>query len=330
MWQATRTARAAPCESYCYTQQLGTARNWRDCPFVTPEFKSRIGVLYVMVRTFAVIGDPIDHSLSPHIHNAAFLDLGMDDSSYIAYRIRRGELEQGIEALLKINISGFNVTIPHKVDVMKYLDRVDEVCSFVGAANTVECLPGGMLKGYNTDVAGFADPIHERQIDLRGAKVLLLGAGGAARAVVAALAREKVGSVMIANRTVQPAESLARLARTAGIGGADAVGLDEADSHARSSDMIVNATSMGLASVTAKVHDGIISAESINRETIVYDIVYMPMRTALIQRAKKRDATCILGYEMLLGQAVKAFEIWHPRTAAPRNAMKRVLLGGVR
>ncbi|MDX1533736.1 MAG: shikimate dehydrogenase, partial [Nitrosopumilaceae archaeon] len=106
-----------------------------------------------MVKTYAVIGDPIDHSLSPNIHNAAFKELELD-CTYIAYRIPKGELEEGIDALKKINISGFNVTIPHKVEMMKYLDKVDEDCSIIGATNTVT-FADGILKGYNTDMEGF-------------------------------------------------------------------------------------------------------------------------------------------------------------------------------
>src|ERR1700752_1304561 len=136
-----------------------------------------------MTKTFAVIGDPIDHSLSPAIHNAAFGFLGMD-CTYIAYRIPKGELASGIEALKKINIAGFNVTIPHKVDMMKFLDESDNECKLAGATNTI-VNENGHLKGYNTDVEGFLDPIKKRNIDSKDSDVLLIGAGGAARAIIA-------------------------------------------------------------------------------------------------------------------------------------------------
>jgi shikimate dehydrogenase len=110
-----------------------------------------------MTKTYAVIGDPIDHSFSPALHNTAFLFLGLD-CTYIAYRIPKGELEYGIEALKKINIAGFNVTIPHKVDMMKFLDESDNECKLAGATNTI-VNENGHLKGYNTDVDGFLDPI---------------------------------------------------------------------------------------------------------------------------------------------------------------------------
>ena len=115
-----------------------------------------------MGKSFAVIGDPIDHSLSPNIHSAAFRELDLD-SSYIAYRIPQGELQEGIEGLKKIRIDGFNVTIPHKIEMMKYLDKIDESCSIIGAVNTV-VNKDGILKGYNTDMDGFLDPFRKKGI----------------------------------------------------------------------------------------------------------------------------------------------------------------------
>ena len=142
-----------------------------------------------MGKSFAVIGDPIDHSLSPNIHSAAFRELDLD-CSYIAYRIPKGELEEGIEGLKKIKIDGFNITIPHKVDMMKYLDKTDESCSLIGAVNTVSN-KDGVLKGYNTDMDGFLEPFKKKKLNIENTKVLLLGAGGAARAIVAGFTKEK-------------------------------------------------------------------------------------------------------------------------------------------
>ena len=115
-----------------------------------------------MAKSFAVIGDPIDHSLSPNIHSAAFRELNLD-SSYIGYRIPKGELEGGVEGLKKIKINGFNITIPHKIEMMKYLDKMDESCSIIGAVNTV-VNNEGVLKGYNTDMEGFLEPLKKRNV----------------------------------------------------------------------------------------------------------------------------------------------------------------------
>ena len=272
-----------------------------------------------MTRTFAIIGDPIDHSMSPNIHSAAFRDLGMD-CAYIAYRIPRGELAEGLEGLKKINIAGFNVTIPHKVEMMRHLDKVDESCSLIGAANTV-ANTDGVFKGYNTDMDGFLDPLKERRPDIEGLSVLLLGAGGAARAVVAGFAREKAGYITIANRTPRKAVELAGFAQKMNLKAAG-IGIDQVGDTARDHDIVVNATAAGLRGEASPV-----SLKGIGKDAIVYDIVYSPMNTDFIKKAKEEKASIIFGYEMLLSQAARAFEIWHG-SKPPYNAMKRALLGG--
>ena len=272
-----------------------------------------------MTKTFAVIGDPIDHSLSPNIHNAAFRELELD-CTYIAYRIPQGELEEGLESLKKIKISGFNVTIPHKIEVMKFLNKVDEDCSLIGASNTVSN-NNGELKGYNTDMDGFLEPIKRKNIVIEDTSVLLLGAGGAARAIVAGFAKEKAKSITILNRTKQKAMSLAQFAHKIGID-ANAMSFNEFGNSVSDYKFIINATSIGL-----KNEKTPLPIETLDKDSIVYDIVYMPMNTDLIKKAKQKGATVIYGYEMLLGQATRSFEIWH-NVKAPYEAMKKSILGG--
>ena len=272
-----------------------------------------------MGKSFAVIGDPIDHSLSPNIHSAAFRELNLD-SSYIGYRIPKGELESGIEGLKKIKINGFNVTIPHKIEMMKYLDKMDESCSVIGAVNTV-VNNEGMLKGYNTDMDGFLEPIKKRDIQIKGKKILLLGAGGAARAIIAGMAKEKVEEVIIANRTPNNAMKLSEFAAKIELK-TNTKNLEEVNQEIEKFDMIINSTSIGLKNETSPI-----SFDRVNQKTIVYDIVYSPMNTDFIKKAKDKKLQVIYGYEMLLGQATRAFEIWHGMEA-PYNAMKKALLGG--
>ena len=273
----------------------------------------------MMSKSFAVIGDPIDHSLSPNIHSAAFREMDLD-SSYIAYRIPKGELEEGIEGLKKIKIYGFNVTIPHKVEMMKHLDKMDEACSLIGAVNTVTN-KDGILKGFNTDMEGFLEPFKKKKLTISNSKVLLIGSGGAARAIVAGFAKEKAKSITIANRTLENASNLSEFAKKIGLD-SDAMEIKDVRDTAKDYDIIVNATSIGL-----KNEPSVISLQGINEKTIVYDIVYMPMNTDFIKKAKEKNAIVIYGYEMLLGQASRAFEIWH-EVEAPYNAMKKALLGG--
>ena len=272
----------------------------------------------MMTKTYAVIGDPIDHSFSPALHNTAFLFTGLD-CTYIAYRIPKGELEFGIEALKKIGIAGFNVTIPHKVDMMKFLDDMDDECKLVGATNTV-INNAGFLKGYNTDVEGFLDPIKKRKIDSKNSDVLLIGAGGAARAIIVGFGKEKVRKITIANRTRQRADELIKFAQNLGIE-SDYLDLQSAGENANKYKFVVNATSVGLKGIGCPI-----STKNINRDCIVYDIVYVPVETPLIEQSKNQGATIIYGWEMLLAQAMKSFEIWTGKQA-PYEAMKLTLLG---
>tara|TARA_Y100001949_G_scaffold97330_1_gene82091 strand:- start:1995 stop:2816 length:822 start_codon:yes stop_codon:yes gene_type:complete len=271
-----------------------------------------------MPKTYAVIGDPIDHSLSPNIHNAAFRFLNLEHT-YIAYRIPKGELASGIEALKAIKIAGFNVTIPHKIEMMELLDEMDTTCKVIGAVNTVSN-ENGKLKGYNTDMIGFLDPIKRKNLTVKDTQVLLLGAGGAARAIVTGLVKEKAGKITIANKTLENASKLAEFAIKNG-GTANAISLQEANELVSDYKFIINSTSIGMNNEPSPI-----STEGISKNSIVYDIIYQPMNTDLIKRSKENGATIIYGYEMLLSQAACSFEIWH-KMEAPYNEMKKMLLG---
>ena len=273
-----------------------------------------------MADTYAVIGDPIDHSLSPNIHNAAFRHLKLDHS-YIAYKISAGELAAGIDSLKKIRIAGFNVTIPHKIEIMKFLDDMDTTSKVIGAVNTVSN-ENGKLKGYNTDMIGFLDPIKKKNLAIKDSQVLLLGAGGAARAIVTAMIKEKANKITIVNRTQENANKLADFAKKIG-GNADAVSIQKANELIGDYKFIINSTSIGM-----KNEPSPISTRNISKNSVVYDIVYQPINTDLIKKSKENGATIIYGYEMLLSQAACSFEIWH-KMEAPYDVMKKALLGGV-
>tara|TARA_B100000678_G_scaffold8119_1_gene6753 strand:+ start:2470 stop:3291 length:822 start_codon:yes stop_codon:yes gene_type:complete len=273
-----------------------------------------------MSKTYAVIGDPIDHSLSPNIHNAAFRHSKLDHT-YIAYKIPAGELAAGIEALKAIKIAGFNVTIPHKIEMMKFLDEMDTTCKVIGAVNTV-LNENGKLKGYNTDMIGFLDPIKKKNFTIKNSQVLLLGAGGAARAIITAMIKEKASKISIVNRTQENANKLADFAKKIG-GNVDTISMQEANKLITDYKFIINSTSIGMRNEPSPI-----STENIGKNSIVYDIVYQPINTDLIKKSKENGATIIYGYEMLLSQAACSFEIWH-KMEAPYDAMKNVLLGGI-
>jgi shikimate dehydrogenase len=259
-------------------------------------------------KTYCIIGDPIQHSLSPAMQNAAFNSLGLE-STYIAFRVREGELKESIESLRSINASGFNITAPHKVEAMNYLDTVHNV--------------EGLLKAYNTDTYGFVHPLHLRKVNFDGIKILLLGAGGAARAVIAALSVEKgVPELLIANRSEGNARSLLEICLALGLN-CKLIPWEQIPEYSKMAQLIVNATTLGM-----KHEPSPVNHERIMKDAIVYDIVYKPVNTDLLENAKLAGADVIYGYEMLLHQGAKSFEIW-TGLPAPINVMKKALLGTV-
>lgn len=271
-------------------------------------------------KTYCVIGDPIHHSLSPAMQNAAFAAKGLN-CTFIAFRVPEAELKESIESLRSINIAGFNVTTPHKTQVIRYLDELEESTAKKAAAvNTVNNIEG-IFRGYNTDVYGFIEPLRKRQVDFQDMHVLLLGSGGAARAVVVALAEQNgIAKLVIANRDMQRANELSNLGVGLGMK-CEVIPLDRAQDFSPSCDLIVNATTLGMNNESS-----VIDYEHIQKGSIVYDIVYRPLVTDLIENAKYAQASIVYGYEMLIEQGARAFEIW-TGLSAPREAMKKNLLG---
>lgn len=270
-------------------------------------------------KTYCIIGDPIDHSLSPAIHNAAFTTLGLN-CSYIAFRVQEGQLKNSMDSLRAINIGGFNVTMPHKVAVLDYVDSSDEIVEMIGAANTVNN-EGGKFNAYNTDVVGFIEPLRQRKIDLNGYEVLILGAGGAARAVLVALSQVKgISKINIVNRNIDRSTNLANVINKLGLK-ANIISHDDIQKIAIRSNLIVNTTPLGM-----KNEESLIKSSSISKESIVYDIVYKPIETKLLENAKTVGAQVVYGYEMLLEQAIASFKIWF-RMDPPIESMKKVLFG---
>lgn len=273
------------------------------------------------IKTYCIIGDPVQYSLSPAMQNAAFNSIGLK-CTYIAFRVPQGELEESISSLRSANIAGFNVTIPHKVEVINHVDEVDTTAKKAKAANTVKNVEG-IFKAYNTDIYGFIEPLHKRNVSFSGMTILLLGAGGAARAVIAALSEENgIAKVIIANRSPRKALEIARIGASLGLE-CETTDFHSIQQASARSNLIVNTTPIG---TKTNGEDSIIDYEHITKDSIVYDIVYKPVTTNLLENAKYAQAQIVYGYEMLLEQGAKAFEIWTGMTA-PRDAMKRALFG---
>jgi shikimate dehydrogenase len=271
------------------------------------------------IKTYCIIGDPVQHSLSPLIQNAAFSALGIK-STYISFRVPSHDLKTSIESLKSIGIAGFNVTIPHKMSILQYLDKLDPTASKSNAVNTVKNDTGKLI-GYNTDIYGFIQPLYSRNIDFEGKKVLIIGAGGAAYAIVTSLSYEKgIEKISLVNRSSDKASKLVEHALKLGLN-IHKEDFENLSQIASQSDLIINSTSIGLNNESSPIE-----RNYINPNSLVYDIVYKPIVTDLLRKAKEVNARVVYGYEMLIAQGAQAFKIW-TGCDAPINAMKNALFG---
>lgn len=260
-----------------------------------------------------VIGDPIEHSLSPQMHNAGYVALGIDDEFvYVACRVRIENLMEFTRGVRAMGIRGISCTIPHKIAIMPYLDEIDPTAKNIGAVNTI-VNDDGVLKGYNTDWQGIVGPL-EKITSLQNKKVALLGAGGAARAAAYALTKAGV-HVVIYNRTPAKARALAEEF------GCEAHPIADI-SEIKNADIIINATSIGLYPETNKTP---LAKELITNQQIVFDTVYTPYETKLLQVAKQQGAKVIHGAAMLLEQAAAQFKLY-TNLEAPKDSLRNVLL----
>ncbi|MDP3062914.1 MAG: shikimate dehydrogenase [Chloroflexota bacterium] len=287
-----------------------------------------------MTRLLGIIGYPLGHSLSPVFQQAA-LDALRLDVRYERWETPPETLVERLRSLRQPDVLGANVTVPHKEAVIPLLDSVDEWARTVGAVNTIVNRDGS-LTGYNTDSYGFLQGLAEASFDPRGVAVLLLGAGGAARGVALALAREGVASIAIANRTVERAQALAETVARHGPR-TEALPLDGAALReaALRSQLIVNTTTLGMLhsageSASPRLGPGAspLLAAWIPASALVYDLVYNPLETPLLREAKRAGARTQGGLAMLLHQGIAAFVLWTGRDApveVMRGALRQAL-----
>ena len=278
------------------------------------------GFISGRTRICGIIGDPIEHTMSPVMHNAAFENKGVD-YVYLAFRVKKEELGKAIEGMRALNIRGLNVTIPHKVAVIQFLDELDPLADKIGAVNTI-VNDNGVLKGYNTDASGFLQTLRGRGIEPKGKRVVILGAGGASRAISFILA-ERGSSLVILNRLLEldwakelASRILQTLAREV-----EALELNR-ENLARvleKADILVNATSVGMSPNTGETP---VPSNLLKSSLVVFDIVYNPIKTRLQEEAEAAGATTISGLDMLVWQGALAFEKW-TGLKAPFDLMKR-------
>ncbi|NLM03019.1 MAG: shikimate dehydrogenase [Methanothermobacter wolfeii] len=276
-----------------------------------------------MTRVTGIIGHPLSHSLSPQMHNAAFRSLDMD-WVYVPFPVRPEKLGRAVRGLEALNVRGVNVTIPHKEAVIEYVDELHETASLIGAVNTLE-FDDGTVRGYNTDADGCLRALEE-VTSVRNSSVLILGAGGAARACAFRLALAGASGILILNRTPERAHSLAgdigeKLGFDVSSGGYDLIPEAAVDA-----DIIIDTTPVGMHPHTDD--EALVTAELMHEGMVVYDLVYNPVRTVLLREAEKASAVPVSGLKMLVYQGAESFRIWTGRKA-PVDVMEEAVLEGL-
>ncbi len=270
-------------------------------------------------RLCGLIGDPVKHSISPNMFNAAFKVTNLD-FAYLAMNVRKNNLAWAMKAVKALNIHGLNVTIPHKINVVKHLDWIDSEARMIGAVNTI-LNNRGELEGYNTDGIGAVRAIEESDTRLEGKTAVLIGSGGAARAIAFALS-DRVEKLTILNRHADKARKLsAELTRKKG-GRACSGSLGKRDLKLAMSeaDLVVNATSVGM---HPQDNISFLNSSFLRPDQMVFDIVYNPLETMLLKEATRVGAKAVNGLGMLVHQAAEAFKIWTGRDA-PIELMRKI------
>ena len=259
------------------------------------------------IKNFGIIGYPIVHSFSPRMYMAAFKDAGLDYYSYISFPIQPGRLMLAVEGMKGLKFRGFNVTIPHKTAIIPYLDAVDADAMIIGAVNTV-VNDGGMLTGYNTDVYGFLSALFENGFVADGCNAVILGAGGAARAVLWGLCKRRANSVTIGARNYERAKKLADDFMIYGnVIATDWTTADFRDAMQRT-DILINTTPLGMFPKPDDMPP--VDLKLLPDGALVHDLVYNPIQTKLLKAAAELGHPTLPGLPMLLLQGKEAYRLF--------------------
>lgn len=277
-------------------------------------------------KIVGVFGNPVKHTLSPFMHNAAFRYLKLN-YIYLPFRVEKLSLGDALRGIVSLNIRGVNLTIPHKMEAMKYLDEIDGEAKLIGAVNTIK-VEDEKLTGYNTDGRGiFKSLLEDCGFNPKGKDILIIGAGGAARAVAIHLAHRvgKSGKIIIANRTTQKAKNIVRDIRRHTDCNAVDIPLEESVLIDEASDihLLINATSIGMKPGDSRIVKEKFFERASNLQ-LVYDLIYNLSKTQLLKDAEKYHIRVSNGLGMLLYQGALSFEIWTGRKA-PVDVMRRAL-----
>jgi shikimate dehydrogenase len=270
----------------------------------------------------AVIGNPIEHSLSPAIHNAAFDHLGLN-YIYVAFRVE--DVSSAIAGVRGMGIRGLSITIPHKVEVINYIDEIDEVAKQIGSVNTI-VNESGNLKGYTTDGIAAVRSLKENGVDVKGKRILILGSGGAARAIAFTLImKERPASLVIGgvirkeiDKLVQDISSAKKISQAEGF----IINEKSLEKQLQDVDILIQCTPVGM---HPKINGTPVPKNLLRDSLAVFDIIYNPIKTRLIQDAEETGCVVVSGIDMFIYQAALQFELWTGETA-PIKAMKEALL----
>ena len=262
----------------------------------------------VTTKFIILLGNPLGHSLSPPMHNRVFEKLGLD-YCYLPVQVTPENLKTVFSGLTKMNVGGFNVTIPHKIRIIEHLDDLDPLAATIGAVNTI-CIKDGKTMGYNTDGQGFIRSLEaEGKVLVPGKRIFLLGCGGAARAIAMTLAARGAAEIFIDNRTLAKAEALAVEINEKIRNCAKAIAMvpEIQRETIRSCDILVNSTSLGM---QPRAQETPIGEESLFEHLVVADIVYNPHTTQLLTNAQAKGCRIVHGLGMLIHQGAAAFKLW--------------------
>jgi shikimate dehydrogenase len=268
-----------------------------------------------------LIGWPIKHSMSPIMHNAVLQKLKLN-YVYLAFNVKKEELKPAINGIKALDIKGVNITIPHKETIIPYLDEIDPLAAKIGAVNTIK-KRSGVLIGKNTDAEGAKKSLLDARCILSGKNVLVLGAGGASRAVCFALADE-VDKIFIANRTEKRALSLAKQInkKTDGIAEGHSNIKPILERLISNSQILINTTPIGMHPKTDEMP---LPENMLHRNLFVFDVIYNPLKTKLLKKAEKKGCRILGGLDMLVNQGAIAFEYWTGKTP-DIHLMKTIIL----
>ncbi|GIN55854.1 shikimate dehydrogenase (NADP(+)) [Lederbergia ruris] len=256
------------------------------------------------MKLYGVIGDPIGHSLSPVMHNREFKELGMN-AHYHPFHIKGADLETAIKGMKAIGVEGFNITIPHKTAIIPYLDQIDPLAQAIGAINTV-VRENDQWIGFNTDGEGFMRALQaEWKEELENERVLIIGAGGAAKAIFYTLLSKGIKHVDICNRTVERALNLINSCPYKGY--SSALSFAEAEDKLNEYTLVIQTTSIGM---YPKIDQSPLSLARLNPQAFVSDIIYNPFQTAFLKHAESQGAQIQNGLGMFVFQGALAFEKW--------------------